>query len=307
MVRDTKTFIVACPVCARGKSSHFPPAGPLNPLSIPLRPSSHISVEFVTGLPPSSGNTVVLTVVDRFSKAAHFIPLFKLPSTVETVVLLVLHVFQLHGIPADIVSDRGPQFTSSVWRSFLSALRVAVSLLSGYYPQSNGQTERENQTLENALQCVAACNPSTWTALLPWVEYSYNSLVSSAHVMSPFTASLGYQPPLFNFQETEVAVPSVRANLRCCRGVWRQVSATLARSTEVERMPFDVSWIKPVQESELIPPSIHPPPPPPKIINGGPAFSVRRILDVCQHGRCFQYLIDWEGYSPEERSWVPTS
>ena len=93
-------------MCARSKASHQPPAGLLRPLPVPGRPWSHIALDFVTGLPNSHGNTVILTVVDRFSKSVHFIPLAKLPSSMETVRLLVHNVFGLHGIPLDIVSDR---------------------------------------------------------------------------------------------------------------------------------------------------------------------------------------------------------
>ncbi|CAK6981241.1 uncharacterized protein LOC108874699, partial [Scomber scombrus] len=153
MTADTREFVTACSVCARNKSSHRAPAGLLQPLPIPHRPWSHIAVDFVTGLPPSEGNTTILTIVDRFSKSVHFVPLPKLPSALETSDLLVQHVFRLHGIPQDIVSDRGPQFTSQVWRGFCQALGVRTSLTSGYHPQSNGQTERANQSLESSLRC----------------------------------------------------------------------------------------------------------------------------------------------------------
>lgn len=107
MDADTQAFVAACQVCARGKASHQPPAGLLRPLPIPSRPWSHIAVNFVTGLPPSEGNTAILTVVDRLSKSAHFIALQKLSSARETADLLVNHVIKLHGIPLDIVSDWG--------------------------------------------------------------------------------------------------------------------------------------------------------------------------------------------------------
>ncbi len=95
VARDAREFVLACPVCAVGKGSNRPPVGLLRPLSIPSRPWSHIAMDFVTGLPPSSGNTVVLTVVDRFSKAVHFIPLPKLPSARETAVIVFDHVFRM--------------------------------------------------------------------------------------------------------------------------------------------------------------------------------------------------------------------
>lgn len=132
-------YFVACEVCARSKSRHQVPSGLLHPLPVPSHPWSHIAVDFVIGLPCSSGHSVVLTIVDRFSKA-HFVPLPKLPSALETAHLLGVHVFRLHGIPQDIVSDRGPQFVSRVWKGFCAALGVGASLSSGYHPQSNRQT-----------------------------------------------------------------------------------------------------------------------------------------------------------------------
>ncbi len=106
--QDAGEFVLACPVCAVGKGCNRPPVGLLRPLSIPLRPWSHIAMDFVTCLPPSSGNTVVLTVVDRFSKVVHFIPLPKLPSARETAVIVFDHVFRIHGLPVDVVSDGVP-------------------------------------------------------------------------------------------------------------------------------------------------------------------------------------------------------
>ena len=366
--RDTKEFVAACPICARGKASHQRPAGLLNPLPIPARPWSHIALDFVTGLPLSAGNTTILTVVDRFSKAVHFVPLTKLPSAMETAELMVQHVFRLHGIPVEMVSDRGPQFASQVWRAFCGALGARVSLTSGYHPQSNGQTERANQDLEAALRCVCARNPSSWSSQLPWVEYAHNSLSTSATGMSPFMVLYGFQPPLFPSQEDEVSVPSVQEHLRRVRRVWREARAALVRSAARNRrmadrrrapapvyqpgqmvwlstkdlplqvdsrklapryigpfrvvkiinpsairlkLPnslkvhptFHVSLLKPVSSCALGPPAE--PPPPPLVVDGHPAFSVNKILDVRRRGRGFRFLVDWEGYGPEERSWVP--
>lgn len=175
MTRDTREFVAACSVCTRGKASHRPPAGLLHPLPIPSCPLSHIAVDFITGLPSSGGNTVILTIVERFSKSVHFVPLPKLPTALETADLLVSHVFRSHGIPVDTVSDRGHQFTTQVWWAFCRVIGATSSLTSGYNPQSNGQTEQANQDLEAALRCVSARHPASWSIQLPWIEYAHNS------------------------------------------------------------------------------------------------------------------------------------
>ncbi len=227
MARDVHDFVLACSVCATGKSSNRPPDGLLQQLPVPSRPWSHIALDFVTALPPSQGHTVVLTVVDRFSKAAHFIPLPKLPSAKETALVVVDHVFRLHGLPIDVVSDRGPQFVSRFWREFCKLLGATVSLSSGFHPQSNGQTERANQDLERTLQCVVSKNPSSWSQQLSMVEYAYNTLPVSSTGLSPFECSVGYQPPIFPSLESEVAVPSAHAFVQRCHRTWTRARETL--------------------------------------------------------------------------------
>lgn len=124
-------------------------------------------------------------MVDRFSKGkAHFAALPKLPSAKEMAQLVLQHIFRIHGLPLDVVSDRGPQFTSAFWREFCSLIGATVSLSSGFHPQSNGQVERVNQILETTLHCVTSEYPSTWSERLLWVEYAYNTLQLSCHLSS---------------------------------------------------------------------------------------------------------------------------
>uniref|UniRef100_A0A8C6PCD2 Gypsy retrotransposon integrase-like protein 1 n=1 Tax=Nothobranchius furzeri TaxID=105023 RepID=A0A8C6PCD2_NOTFU len=369
MFKDVKEYVSACQTCARNKGSNQPPFGLLHPLPIPSRPWSHIALDFVTGLPPSRGFTVILTIIDRFSKACHLVPLKALPSAADTATLLVKHVFRLHGIPAEILSDRGPQFISRVWRDFATCLGAKVALTSGFHPQSNGQCERLNQEVEAMLRCLCSSSPSSWSTHLPWIEYAHNAHVSSATGLSPFEASTGIQPSLFPsvFPTTVSSVPQF---LKGARRVWAATQQALQRTAERNRrladrhrrpapdyapgqrvwlstrdirlkdhckklsptfigpytisavinpssvrldLPshmkihpvFHVSLLKPVISSSLCPPVD--PPPPVRLADGGLGYRVQRLLDVRPRGRGFQYLVEWEGYGPEHRQWVPRS
>lgn len=153
--------MVSCPNCSRGKSSHRPPACLLQPLPVPPCPWSHTTVDFVTDLLPSEGNDTILTIVDQFSKVVHFVTLPKLPSALETANLLIQHVFRLHGIPLDIVSDRGAQFTFQVWGAFCRAPEATAILSSRLHPQTKGHMERANQDLKTTLHCVATRLPAS--------------------------------------------------------------------------------------------------------------------------------------------------
>ncbi|KAK1787443.1 hypothetical protein P4O66_002740 [Electrophorus voltai] len=151
MEPDVQAFVNSCHICAQCKDTRTRPAGLLHPLAVPSHPWSHLSLNFIMGLPPSRGNTVILVVVDRFSKAGHFDALPKLPSAKETAKLLLTHVVHIHVLPSNIMSDCEPQFTSQVWVAFFQMLGAEGSLSSGFHPQSNGLTERVNQELEHTL------------------------------------------------------------------------------------------------------------------------------------------------------------
>ena len=184
----------------------------VQPLPVPLWPWSHVSLDFVW-LPFSGGFSTILTVVDWFSKVTHFVPLPKLLSDKETAELVLQNVFRLHGLPSNVVSDQGPQFTSVFWQEFCCLIWATTSLSSGFHPQSNGQSERMNQEMEMALCGMASKHPSTWSNQLLWVEYAH-TLTSSAAGLSPFQYAHGFQMLLFPALEKEASCPSVEAFIR---------------------------------------------------------------------------------------------
>ena len=130
---------------------------------------------------------------------------------------MVQHVFQIHGLPVDMVSEQGPQISSWFWKAFCSLIRSSASLSSGFHLQTNSQSERANQDFDMTLRCLVSAKPTTWCQQLVWVEYSCNTLPCSAMGLSAFECSLGYQTPLYPEQEEEVGIPSAQMFVPHCR------------------------------------------------------------------------------------------
>jgi hypothetical protein len=153
-----------------------------------------ISMNFVEGLPLSNGYSVVLVVVDWLSKYNHFSALAH-PFTVAKVAqVFTANVLKLHGIPSSIVSDRDSVFTSIFWRELFKLQGSSLKMSSSYHPQSDGQTEIVNKSLENYLRCFAQDQPKKWFSWLPWAEFWYNTTWNAAIQMTPFEVVYGVPP-----------------------------------------------------------------------------------------------------------------
>ncbi|KAI2666981.1 Transposon Tf2-6 polyprotein [Labeo rohita] len=230
MTRDVYRYIRGCVVCTINNTSRRLPEGKLVPLSIPQRPWSHIGIDFATDLPKSDGFTTILVVVDRFSKTCKLIPLPGLPTAMNTAQLLFSQIFRHFGIPEDILSDRGTQFTSRVWREFFRLLGVSISLSSGYHPETNGQTERKIQEICRYLRSYCHNHQESWNQYLPWAEYAQNSLRQETTGLTPFLGVLGYQPPLFPWNDEPSSVPAVDYWFRESERVWNSAHTHLQRA-----------------------------------------------------------------------------
>lgn len=192
---DIQNFVRACNVCQRHKAEHLHPAGVLQPLNIPQQIWSDISMDFIEGLPNSHGKSVLFVVVDRLSKYAHFIPLSH-PYTATTIAKVFFdNIFKLHGLPESIVSDRDVAFTSAFWTELFRLQGVKLCFSSAYHPQSDGQTEVVNRTIEMYLRCFTSDKPNKWLTWLPWAEFCYNTGFHTSLKATPFEIVYGRPPP----------------------------------------------------------------------------------------------------------------
>lgn len=148
MRKDVVKFVSSCLICQQIKHSTQAPTGYLQPLPIPDKVWSHISMDFIVSLPLSRGYTVILVVVDRLTKFAHFGTLPTNFTATSTADLFVRMVVKLHGFPDSIVSDRDSLFLSKFWQQLFKLSGTSLSYSSAYYPQTDGQTEVVNRELE---------------------------------------------------------------------------------------------------------------------------------------------------------------
>ncbi|KAL0148604.1 hypothetical protein M9458_056151 [Cirrhinus mrigala] len=332
MRRNTIRYVQSCSVCARSNSPRMLPAGLLVPLPIPERPWSHLGVDFVMDRPTSEGNTCILVVVDRFSKMCKLIPLKGLPIAMEAAEHPFHQVFRQFGIPEEIVSDRGPQFISHVWKAFFKLLGVSVNLSSGYHPQTNGQTERKIQELGRYLRAywcktnTAGAGSYRGTTVDHWFRESERVWDSAHHHLQRAIrrnkhfadARRRVAPPYQPGDSVWLSTRDLRLRLPCRKlssryigpfKILRQINDVTFQLQLPPRYrihpTFHISLLKPYFPSATEPPGAEAGPPPPEVLDQPSTYTVRQILDSRRCGGHLEYLIDWEGYGPEEHSWVP--
>jgi transposase InsO family protein len=195
MNEDIIQYVQSCPECQKNKVARHKSYGLLQPLEPAYSAWKSIAMDFITDLPLSEGCDQLWVIIDRFTKMAHFIPLKKKNKKAEDLAeVFTREVWKLHGIPADIISDRDSRFTSKFWKSFLTTLGIRTRMSTAFHPQMDGRTERVNQTIETFLRSFVNIQQNDWVELMALAEFACNNSVISAHGMTPFYANYGYHP-----------------------------------------------------------------------------------------------------------------
>ncbi|KAL4017799.1 hypothetical protein IC575_021371 [Cucumis melo] len=192
MKREVAEFVSKCLVCQQVKAPRQKPAGLLQPLSIPEWKWENVSMDFITGLPRTlRGFTVIWVVVDRLTKSAHFVPGKSTYTASKWAQLYMSEIVRLHGVPVSIVSDRDACFTSKFWKGLQTAMGTRLDFSTAFHPQTDGQTERLNQVLEDMLRACALEFPGSWDSHLHLMEFAYNNSYQATIGMAPFEALYG--------------------------------------------------------------------------------------------------------------------
>ena len=166
-------------------------AGKLRPNEVPERPWQHISVDFITKLPMSKGHDSILVVCDRFSKMSHFVATTEKTIAEGLARLFRDNVWKLHGLPESVILDRGPQFAAGLTKELNKMLGIETKLLTAYHPQTDSQTERTNQELEQYLRIYVNHRQNNWSEWLAMAEFAFNNKVHTVTKTSPFQVNYG--------------------------------------------------------------------------------------------------------------------
>ncbi|CCE34914.1 uncharacterized protein CPUR_08853 [Claviceps purpurea 20.1] len=196
---SVRRYVSTCLECQRNKTPKHLLHGLLQPMELHYKPWQSVAMDFITDLPLSNGCDSIWVMVDPFTKMAHFIPLKVNGKRTEDLIhIFARHYWKHHGIPLDIISDRDSRFTSHLWKDFLKLLGIKSRMSTAFHPQTDGQTERTNQTLEIYLRAFVNYEMSNWEDLLPTAEFAYNNTTSASSGLTPFYANYGYHPAAHN-------------------------------------------------------------------------------------------------------------
>ena len=211
IAEDLKTYITSCDACQRNKSRHQVPAGLLQPLPVPAYNWEQISMDFIVQLPKTkTGKDCIVVFVDRLSKMVHFVSTVTTATAPDVAEIFINNIFKLHGLPKVIVSDRDAKFTSNFWKAFMRKMGTKVAMSTAYHPQTDGQTERTNRTLEQMLRIYVSYKQDDWDQHLALAEFACNNTKNASTKNTPFYLNYGRHPNTpISLMQAQTSVPAV--------------------------------------------------------------------------------------------------
>jgi hypothetical protein len=194
MDADIIQYVTSCDACQRNKPSQQAKMGQLMPLPIPTRPWQQCSMDLITALPRSrSGNDAIVVYVCKLTKQHHYAATVTSVTAPALASITMREVVRHHGVPESILSDRDPRFTAHFWKAFWSQLGTTLTMSTAYHPQTDGQTERANRTLEEMLRARVNFQQDDWDEHLAAAELAYNSSINASTGFTPFYLNAGQE------------------------------------------------------------------------------------------------------------------
>ncbi|KAF1333192.1 polyprotein, partial [Globisporangium splendens] len=189
--KDIHEYVGSCQTCARWKSNNRKKVGLMMPIPTPQECWDVVSMDFITGLPVSEGFDAIFVTVDKLSKRPKYHPTHSTADAEGTAKVFFEAVVRHHGLPKVIISDRDPKFTSDFWKSLTKLMGIKLSMTTSHRAQADGQTERQNLVLEDALRCMVSYHGDDWVSHLGTIEFAHATLVNESTKFTPFEVDTG--------------------------------------------------------------------------------------------------------------------
>ena len=234
-----KEYVEGCAICQETKINTHPTKEPIHPTEIPTRPFQIITSDLIVGLPESDGYTALVMITDRHTKKITVEPCKDEIDADQLAEILVRRIFSQYGLAEKLISDRGPQYSSKVMRAVLSTLGIRSALSTAYHPQTDGASERANQSIEQYLRAYANRIQNNWAKLIPMAELAYNSHEHSATKKAPFELLLGYLPTWPSEINPDPKIPTAEQRLLNMQLARKEATAALEIAEESMRTQQD--------------------------------------------------------------------
>ncbi|QRW25683.1 Retrotransposable element Tf2 protein [Rhizoctonia solani] len=225
---DAYWHVDSCETCQRIRKPKYASIPP-QPLELPSRPWQHVSYNMIVDLPKDGNSDSILVIVDSFTKYVILVECSKKLKAPELADLFLRHVWKRYGMPEKTVSDRGRVFNNKFLKALYQRLGIDPHFSSAYHPQSDGQTERVNPTVEHFLRAYSGVNQKDWVKWLPMAEFAYNNAVHSSTGKSLFKALYGWEPSLTP-SNVPTDVPEADNLATQMESQWREIEAALRQS-----------------------------------------------------------------------------
>jgi hypothetical protein len=210
MDAEVRAYVTSCDACQRNKPSQQSTPGLLQPLPIPERPWQWVSMDLITALPKSrAGCDAIVVFVCRLTKMVHYVATRTNVTAPQLAAIFMREVVRLHGVPERILSDRDPRFTANFWRAVWQMMGTALTMSTAYHPQTDGQTERANRTLEEMIRGYVNWKQDDWDEYLSVLEIAYNNSVQASTGRTPFFLNSG--------QEIQLPIDKAMSAVRDCK------------------------------------------------------------------------------------------
>ena len=252
MKKDVAEYVKGCTTCQSRKNQPNKTKPPPFPITLHTynTPFTSIAMDFIVKLPLSESYDTILTITDTFSKASIFIPCNESINTENTAKLYATYVLPHYRLPTRIISDRDPCFTSTFSRELCCTLGITQNISTAYHTQTDGQSKRTNQRLEQYLRIFVDYHQQNWASLLPLAQYTLNAWPNATTKKAPFELIMGYIPQVHQ-SARPFKSPTVEARIQQMKQARQDAKEALKKAADLEvptcfepYQPGDKVWLE---------------------------------------------------------------